>query len=153
MDAEETDTASETEDAVDLPDLLTCLYSDQYADSCQSDLKAEGTKLWSGVKISLEQIKNLEEVTRSQSTNKLWFEHRKGRITASKAHEVYKKKLESNCNSLICKIIGYKDYNLHKHKAVKWGIDNEGNARDKYINIMSTKHKKFTCRLSGFISE
>lgn len=151
LDPEETDTASETEDASELPDLLTCLYSDQYADRCQSDLITEGTNLWSRVKISLEQIKNLEEVTRSQSTNKLWFEHRKGRITASKAHEVYKKKLESNCNNLICKIMGYKEYNLQKHKAVKWGIDNEGNARDKYINVMSTKHENFKCRLSGFM--
>ena len=67
------------------------------------------------------------------------------------AHEVYKKKLESNCNNLICKIIGYTEYNQHKQKAVNWGIDNEVHARDKCINVMGTEHKNFTYRLSGFM--
>jgi hypothetical protein len=34
------------------------------------------------------QIMHLEEVTRGQSNNKLWFKHRGGRITASQLHQV-----------------------------------------------------------------
>ena len=32
----------------------------------------------------MQQIENLEQATRGQSSNKLWFQYRSGRITASK---------------------------------------------------------------------
>ena len=40
------------------------------------------------VNFSKAAIDKIEEITRGQASNSFWFQHRKGVITASKAHEV-----------------------------------------------------------------
>ena len=69
-----------------LPPLLSSLIDetvDLNTDQCE--------KIWADYeqKISMEACEKLEEATRSQSICPLWYQHRKGRITGSKAHDVF----------------------------------------------------------------
>ena len=121
LDPEETDTASETEDGSDIPAPLTSLYSEEFASLDDLALYQKGKEVWLKVTNSLskDQIKKLEEKSRNQTVCKLWFEDRKGRITASKGHEVHKHKLENDSKSLSSRIMGYASYDISKHKAMQ----------------------------------
>ena len=79
----------------------------------------------------------------------VWKEQQKGRITASKFHEVYTFRNLSHPNNLVKQVLGYENDDLSHIPAVRWGITNENTARKKYINIMSSKHNNFVCTLSG----
>ena len=86
LDPEETDSASEDEDEPTHLDPITCLYSQTYASLAADELQKKGADLIANLNYTSGQRENLELVTRNQSISPLWYEHRKGRITASKAH-------------------------------------------------------------------
>lgn len=151
LDPEETDSASEDEDESNLPKPLTALYSDEYATLTNHQLKEKCSQISKELQVTPEQCKELEQVTRNQSICPLWFEHRKGRITASKAHSVLKRRESTPPENLLKSLMGYKAYDLSKIKQVRWGIDNEDKARLKYIEVKKITHENFECRLSGFV--
>ena len=128
LDPEETDSASEDEDESNLPQPLTALYSGEYATLTKHQLKEKCSQLAKELQVTPEQCKELEKVTRNQSICPLWFEHRKGRITASKAHSVLKRKESTPPDNLLKSIMGLKAYDLCKIKPIRWGIDNEEKA-------------------------
>ena len=119
LDPEETDSASEDEDESNLPQPLTALYSDEYATLTKHQLKEKCSQLAKELQVTPEQCKELEEVTRNQSICPLWFEHRKERITASKAHSVLKGKESTPPDNLLKSIMGYKAYDLSKIKPIR----------------------------------
>ncbi|CAG2252649.1 unnamed protein product [Mytilus edulis] len=51
------------------------------------------------------QAYHLEEATRNQAVSPLWFEHRKGRVTASKAHDVLRMREQTAPDNIIVEII------------------------------------------------
>jgi len=51
-------------------------------------LEQKCKEVFDSIHVTSDQVKELELRTREQSVCKLWFEHRHGRITASKFHDV-----------------------------------------------------------------
>ena len=138
LDPEETDSALGDEDESNLPQPLTALYSDEYATLSKRQLKEKCSQLAKELQVTPEQCKELENVTRNQSICSLWFEYGKGRITASKAHSVVKRKESTPPDNLLKSIMGYKAYDLCKTRPIRWGIDNEEKARLRYIEEKKT---------------
>jgi len=133
LDPEETDSASEDEDESNIPQPLTALYSEGYASLSKYQLNEKCSQIAKELQVTPEQCKELEKVTRNQSVCPIYSEHRKGRITASKAHSEVKRKKSTPPENLLESIMGYKAYDLSKIKPIRRGIDNEDKARLRYI--------------------
>ena len=77
----------------------------------------------------------LEERTRSRHVCQLWEEHRVGRISGSKAHDVLTKMCgkkpskSSTIETLVSDLMRYHHYDLSRNSAVSWGLENEDKAR------------------------
>ena len=99
-----------------------------------------------------EKISKIENLTKGQNSNSLWFEYRSGVITASIAHQVlckYRKKNNSpsSIDNLVGKILGYSK--PFKTPSTSWGVENEKYARKRYINKSRSGHKHFKCEEAG----
>jgi len=70
-----------------------------------------------------------------------WFEHRKGRITASKAHKVYQRKLTTPLENLVKR-------DISTTKQVKWGIDNEEKKARHTAGLDTRKNGTFARQIS-----
>ncbi|XP_071119026.1 uncharacterized protein [Haliotis cracherodii] len=148
LDEEETDSADEDEDMESFPPSLTSLCHDLATDE---DLVSICEKKWNDYNCEPAQIQNLEEVTRNQAISPLWYEHRKGRITGTKAHDILVMKDTTDPTNTIKRIMGYSSRDLTKIKAVAWGIDNEDKARICYSMHQSRQHVNFRCRRAGVL--
>ena len=72
-----------------LPAPLTSLQNPKYASMSEEELKRESQQVFNhALKITSEESVYLKESTRLQSQSPLWYEHRTGRITASKFKRV-----------------------------------------------------------------
>ena len=136
LNEEDTDTASENEDSECYPTLLMTLENEQ---------------MWKTYTVTNEQINQLEMTTREQSISPLWYAHRKGRITGTKAHAVLTRRNDTPPENLTMRIMDYKSYDLSGKKEIRWGLDNEDLAREKFVALMSSTHNSFNCRKAGFI--
>uniref|UniRef100_A0A7M5WWY6 YqaJ viral recombinase domain-containing protein n=1 Tax=Clytia hemisphaerica TaxID=252671 RepID=A0A7M5WWY6_9CNID len=108
-------------------------------------------------------IDKIEVATKGQSTNELWYQHRKSVITASKVHEV-KTKMETIIKgyqkgdersevlmwSLTKKIAGFTFLNPN-NPALKYGREMEGMASSKLLDFLKTKHKGAKIRDCGLL--
>lgn len=150
LDPEDTDTASEGE-SEKFPATLLSLYDEQFEKLTGGQLQHACEKEWAQYSCSEMQCEALENSTRSQSVCPRWYEHRKGRITASKAHDMYVHKDATPPENLVKRIMGYNSYSLSCNKAVKWGLDMEDVARTHFKNYMKSKHINFTVELSGLL--
>ncbi|KAL5503638.1 hypothetical protein EMCRGX_G010616 [Ephydatia muelleri] len=70
--------------ALDLPLLMSQLYKAEYLSLDYISLQSVREDTAKDFQVTVQQIENLEQATRGQSSNKLWFQYRSGRITASK---------------------------------------------------------------------
>ncbi|KAH3724384.1 hypothetical protein DPMN_050200 [Dreissena polymorpha] len=105
LDPEETETASEG------GEFQECMQSLRGLNREYGTLPVDDESLrciWSHYKCRKEQVDMLEKETRGQSVCPLWFEHRKGRITGTKAHDVFVMKESSNTDNLVRLITGSK---------------------------------------------
>ncbi|XP_041374186.1 uncharacterized protein LOC121387226 [Gigantopelta aegis] len=101
--------------------------------------------------ISKQQAANLEIATRNQAVSPLWYQHRMGRVTASKAHDILTCRDTTSPDNLVRRIVGYVSYDLSKKEAVKWGIDHEDECRVAYSKHQTGSHVDFHCNPSGFV--
>ena len=101
------------------------------------------------LKISIAEAKYLEESTKLQSQCSLWHEHRVGRITASRFYRVSKASTTNPPKSLVNGIMHAYQFNPMKVPALKWGIDNESNARNAYISVAEKSHDGFCFQPAG----
>ena len=78
----------------------------------------------------------IEYNTRDQSNSSLWFDMRKGRLTASRHHDIYTKvntiaqsqgAVKSKTTPLVEKIL-FPEKPSVTNAAIKWGIDHEPDA-------------------------
>ena len=85
LDEESTLSATKDKDTCnqDLPPLITNLQQDNLQDDNFCDIQ-DNFKL----QYTPANIKHLEIVTTNQAISPLWFQHRRGRITGTKAHDV-----------------------------------------------------------------
>lgn len=152
LDPDETDSASEVEETDIVPPPLTSFYQEFYISLSPSELAAAAHERWARYcqELTVNQVVTLEERTRSQSVCPLWFEHRKGRITGSKVHDVLTLQPDSSTDNLVRSITGCKSYDLSRNAAVKWGATNEDNARNKYMAEQTLSHADFQCKVPGF---
>ena len=93
--------------------------SDKYIDK-QAYLQQAASDT-SKLVVSDEICYEIELRTRGQSDNKLWFEARKGRLTASLFHDVLKRKERTNPHKLAKRIIGEKRETVNT-VTTEWGI-------------------------------
>ena len=79
------------------------------------------------------------------------MDHRKGRLTASKHHDYYTKintisksrgEVYARTTNLVANLI-FRDDNLSKIEAIKWGRVNEEAALKKFFALEATKHIDF----------
>ena len=95
-----------------------------------------------------DEVKRVEIETRGQSGNKMWFDQREGRITASNFH-TYHTKMESILKSrkrgkntytpLVFDILNKSDDISHLSQ-IKWGIEHEKDAIKSFLSDVASKH-------------
>ena len=99
----------------------------------------------------------IERNARGQADNPLWFELRKGRITASKFHDVYTKvnsvvsnrsQTEPRTAPLVSKLID-RDENLDHLPAIKWGQEHENDALKSFYENEAVKPVDFKLEKCG----
>jgi len=89
--------------------------------------------------VSTDDIHQIEEITRGQSTNPLWHQYRSGRLTASNMGAVIKC-MESHrepSQSLIKTLLG--EYDATNARPVQWGQVHEQTAIAKYESVHGQK--------------
>ncbi|XP_052245711.1 uncharacterized protein LOC127854658 [Dreissena polymorpha] len=134
-----------------LPFMPISLYREEGKEMTPTEVLRAVDDLIANTKVTQEQVIALYNKTKTQNISPLWYNHRKGRITASKAHEVLTLR-ESTCRAnLVMRVIGYKTYNLSNKESIKWGLDNESVARDLYTKHLQSQHTNFDCVQSGFM--
>ena len=102
------------------------------------------------VDVSVEQAKEVELATQTQSKSKLWYRFRAGRITASKAKSACNTDLSKTSQSLV-KAIGYPDSCKFSPVATRWGLEHEDTARARFQQEMSRYHDNFDIKETGFV--
>ena len=102
-------------------------------------------------------VQAIEKMTRTQSKSPRWKEHRKGRLTASKHHDVFTKvntlakpkgSYSPKVTPLVADLI-YQDNNLDHIEAIKWGHDHEEDAAKAFYALEATKHLDFKVEPAG----
>lgn len=142
-DSSDTDTASESEDAVNFPQLPYRLARLTNAYNCSPQTiidDAIPTKA---------QVDNLSQATVAQSQSHLWSAQRRGRVTASNIHRVINRKADGA--SAVRTIMQYDNKSISHIPAVKWGTEHEDTARDEFYLHMTTIHTNFVLKRTGLI--
>ena len=129
-----------------LPPTLMSMGKRKYRDMNNEEVMQECEKIFDELSITDEQSRFLFQSTNLQSKSLLWFEHRRGRLTASKFWHVCHTSLTASSKSLIESI-------LQKTKqpstaALQWGVDKEPVAREEYVKLMSN-HQSFEVSPAG----
>ena len=91
-----------------LPLTIPSLRHPCYRNMSDEELYNENEEVMNTIKFSEDDAKYLAEVTKLQSDSLLWFEHRKGRITASNFGAVCRTSTESPSKSVIEAILQVK---------------------------------------------
>ena len=107
----------------------------QFKNKSCSDIVSESDALLEHLQFSAEQAQYLAESTILQSKSVLWFEHRKGRITASLFGSISKTSLERPSQSIIDQILQVKS--VPNIPALEWGKTKEEDAIKTYLEITS----------------
>ena len=112
-----------------------------YANLCKH---AETIKL----EVTSQNVTTVEQATRGQSTSKMWFKYRSGRITASKMKRVCRTDSSSPSQRLL-KEVCYPEVFHFTAPATQWGLKQEKQARAVYGEYASKRHDDFTISNSG----
>ena len=105
-----------------------------------------------GLHASEIEVKNLEMNTKGQSSNRLWFRFRAGRITGSVVYDVFHTDISKPSLSVLNRIC-YPDKCQFFSEAVEWGKKKENIARKLYCKHEEKFHTQFTCTTSGFVMQ
>ena len=92
-----------------------------------------------GMRLSSDLIQRVEEATRNQASCKLWHDLRNGRITSSRFSEIRRRRTGTNPENLVASLMGYKTDPQFLPAAIRWGRDNEVNARSAYEAYMKER--------------
>ena len=108
------------------------------------------------IKMTENQSDTIEAITRNQSTNPVWYEHRKGRITASKFYRVCTRAettladKSKSASNLVDEIMGVKS--IPQTLAMKHGLAMEPHAKRKLAEVFKElNHKTITTTETGLI--
>ena len=133
-----------------LPPSLLDYYDAKYLNCSETELSVIAIDICDKLKVTQEEADFLETSTREQSVSTVWHDYRKGRITASHFHEVLRYTGKSYPNSIVKSIMQYRNFNQNI-PALKWGRENEENARKEYLMAMEGSHTNVQVRSSGLV--
>ena len=98
------------------------------------------------------QAKTVEEKTRSQYHNRLWYRMRAGRITASKLKAVCHTDQAFPSESLVMSIC-HPELSKFKSTATTWGCEHERTARERYKVLYESIYiRHFPLQSAGYSS-
>ena len=86
------------------------------------------------MKFPVDFVENIEAATCEQSECELWFALRNGRITSSRFGEILYRRSSTDPKRLVKDIMGNGGPMKHLPPQIRWGKDNEENARSRYIH-------------------
>lgn len=113
-----------------------------------SELRERGEELFREMKITVQQHIKVEELTKKQSSSKVWFLVRKGRIGGSSVHSVMTTDVN---NPSLTSVYNVCDP-LRPQKTTVWmiqGSKNEPEARKEYVDFMVNRHYNFSIQQCG----
>jgi len=129
-----------------LPKPLTEMYDENSAKPEYNELLKECSA--KEIILTEEDIKAIEENTREQAKTNAWFNQRAGRITASKFKYACHTNVSKPSKSLI-KSICYPQSMRFQSIETDWGISNESNAINAYLEKMTECHEDVSICDSG----
>ena len=130
-----------------LPPTMSSLCHPRYKTKSDEELYNESEHMLEMIKFSEEDAEYLAEATKMQSESLIWFEHRKGRITASHFGAVCKTSVQNPSKTLIEAILQKKT--MPKIPALEWGKSKEDTARKAYVSTISHRHSSFEVKCTG----
>ena len=133
-----------------LSDPVTALFDVKNKQLSAFEMEKKCKTIFESMKITGEEAEYLEQSTKLQAQSNLWFEHRKGRLTASKFARISRARIDSS-RSLLKSVMQYNPPVTSRVPALKWGVDHENVARQQYIDMMSHQHNTFECHPAGLM--
>ena len=133
-----------------LPLPLQSLYDPAHLQCNYVELLAIGETMKGILELTSAQQKHLEQLTRGQSTSKLWMRFRSGRITASRLHQVVHTDPHKPSVSLI-KAICYPELFRFTTAATKHGCEHESTAINAYKLKAMENHRNLTIKPAGLV--
>lgn len=130
------------------PKPLSELYQPKFLELDYSHLLLECES--TDIQLTDEMAMNVERATKDQSTSRLWYKYRSGRVTASKMKQVCRTDPVKPSQTLI-KQICYPEAFRFTSTATQWGCQHEKPAREAYMKIMHNLHEDFTVEDSGLV--
>lgn len=102
------------------------------------------------MKMSDEDAKFVESITRDQHQNWIWEKLRVGRVTSSTFKNICRGKLQKPSHSLLMKLC-YPEVVRFVSAKTEYGKINENAARNALIKEMQSMHDNFSCMTSGLV--
>lgn len=130
-----------------LPPTIMSLGRAKYADFTDDELASECERVFEEMSVSVEESEFLFRATTKQSKSLLWYEYKKGRLTASHFGNICRTSVESPSKSVINQIL--QENKISEVPAMKWGIKNENVARTAYVELMKCSHESFEVSDAG----
>ena len=131
-----------------LPCTITSLYHPKYKQLSRTVLAKECIRVFrEELKVTSEESKYLSECTRLQAQSSTWYEHRRGRLTASKFGSICHTSVTKPSQSLVARILQHSP--MPKSAALSWGIEHEEVARKQYLVVQKKKHTSFELEMTG----
>ena len=129
---------------------LTDLHDPKAMSLSYPDLLQKCDDIFNSYTFSFNQAAKVEEMTRSQSKSRIWFQQCAGRITASKFREILHTDYTQPSISAI-KSICYPVMHQLMPKACQYGCEHEEQARVKYFDDHSKTHSSLIIINCGLI--
>lgn len=120
------------------PKSLQDLYDPTLSQISYSNLLTKSESV--SIELSEEMGRSVEEATRAQSSSRLWYRYRAGRVTASKMKQVCRTNLAMPSQCLV-KEICYPEALRFATNATCWECDHEKAARERYVEVMQERHE------------
>ena len=114
-----------------IPKPLTTLYKPEYLELSYHQLLSQCEVVFNDYSVTGDMARNVEKHTRGQALSKIWFQHRAGRVNASKLKAAVSTNMAQPSRSLI-KALSYPESNHFKSEATSWGYDHEKSAITAY---------------------
>ena len=130
-----------------LPATIPSLFDPKYKELSSAQLQEECKHVFRDeIKVTKEESKYLAESTRLQSRSLVWHEHRMGQITASQFGVICHTNSDSPSKSLVSSILCRQQLSA---PALRWGLDNEDNAKGAYCKAIKDDHDDFVVHSTG----
>ena len=146
----ETHSANPASNFTSLPPTVLSLYQPKYKKLNPDQLQCKCKNVFEKeFVITPEESKFLFDSTILQSHSLFWFEHRRGRLTASKFGAICRTSVGKPSKSLLSEILHRKL--VPKTKAIKWGMEHERAAIAAYVTYSSVKHPSIKVHPCGLL--